>query len=143
MTMEKEKSRFLKRDDGTVYDSLTSLTWMANDSRLDLDREITWSEAEEYANDMNKKKFAGHGDWRLCSIPEAQSLYDQNKLNKDHKGGDIHIDSIFPPGGGNCTWTSSTRGREAQIMFFVNGCPYWYEKNDKTISHAARLVRRD
>jgi len=141
--MEKEKSRFLKRDDGTVYDSLTSLTWMANDSRLDLDCEITWSEAEEYANDMNKKKFAGHGDWRLCSIPEAQSLYDQNKLNKDHKGGDIHIDSIFPPGGGNCTWTSSTRGREAQIMFFVNGCPYWYEKNDKTISHAARLVRRD
>jgi len=141
--MEKEKSRFLKRDDGTVYDSLTSLTWMANDSRLDLDREITWSDAEAYAEDMNKKKFAGHGDWRLCTIPEAQSLYDQNKLNKDHKGGDIHIDSIFPPGGGNCTWTSSTRGREAQIMFFVNGCPYWYEKNDKTISHAARLVRRD
>lgn len=141
--MEKEKSRFLKRDDGTIYDSLTSLTWMANDSRLDLDREITWDEAEQYAKDMNKKKFAGHSDWRLCSIPEAQSLYDQNKLNKDHKGGDIHIDSIFPPGPGNCTWTTNTRGNDPQIIFYLNGCAYWYEKNDKTISHAARLVRRD
>jgi hypothetical protein len=141
--MEKEKSRFLKKDNGTVYDSLTSLTWMANDSRLDLDREVTWDEAEQYAKDMNKKKFAGHADWRMCTIPEAQSLYDQDKLNKDHKGGDIHLDSIFPPGGGNCTWTQSTRGNEAQILFFVNGCPYWYAKNDKTISHAARLVRRD
>jgi len=34
--MGNEKSRFLKRDDGTVYDSVTSVTWMANDSHLDL-----------------------------------------------------------------------------------------------------------
>ena len=38
---------------------------------------------------------------------------------------------------------AQTRGKEAQIMFYANGCPYWYEKNDKTISHAVRLIRRD
>ncbi|MFQ5451674.1 MAG: DUF1566 domain-containing protein [Nitrospinaceae bacterium] len=141
--METNKSRFLKNDDGTIYDSLTSLTWMANDSRLDLDREVTWDEARQYAKEMNQKKFAGNNDWRMPTLHEASSLFDKNYLNKDFKGGDIHVDSIFPPGTGNCTWTSNTRGKEAQILFYVNGCPYWYEKNDKTISHAVRLVRRD
>ena len=140
--MQPPKSRFLKKDDNTIYDSLTSLTWMANDSWLDLEKEVSWDEAKQYAQDMNDKQFAGHNDWRLPSIHEASSLYEEEKLNKDSKGGDIHLDSIFPPGAGNCTWTSDERGGEAQILFYLNGCPYWYKKDDKTISHAVRLVRR-
>ena len=141
--MEKGKARFLKSDDGTIYDSDTSLTWMANDSRINLDKEVTWDEIEKYAADINEKKFGGHDDWRMPSGQEALTLFDKNKLNKDFKGGDIHLDSIFPPGAGNTTWTSETRGREAQIIFYINGLPYWYEKNDITISHSVRLIRRD
>jgi len=141
--MEKEKSRFLKSEDGTIYDSQTSLTWMANDSRINLDKGISWDETEKYAADMNEKKFGGRDDWRIPSGQEALTLFDKNKLNKDFKGGDIHLDSIFPPGAGNTTWTSETRGREAQIVFYINGLPYWYEKDDKSISHAVRLIRRD
>ena len=141
--MGNEKSRFLKRDDGTIYDSVTSVTWMANDSSLDLEKEVTYSEAEEYAKQTNEKKIGGYSDWRIPTIHEASSIFDKEKLNKDSKGGDIFLDSVFPPGAANCTWTSSIRGKEAQILFYANGCPYWYEKNDKTISHAVRLVRRD
>ncbi|MBM15132.1 MAG: hypothetical protein CMH75_03455 [Nitrospina sp.] len=141
--MGSEKSRFLKRDDGTVYDSVTSVTWMANDSFLDLERDVSYSEAEDYVKETNKKKVGGYGDWRIPNIHEASSIFDKEKLNKDSKGGDIFLDSVFPPGAANCTWTSSTRGKEAQIMFYANGCPYWYQKDDKTISHAVRLVRRD
>ena len=137
-----EKSRFLKRDDGTIYDSVTSVTWMANDSFLDLERDVSYSEAEDYVKETNKKKVGGYSDWRMPTIQEASSIFDKEKLNKDSKGGDIFLDSVFPPGAANCTWTSSTRGKEAQIMFYANGCPYWYEKNDKTISHAVRLIRR-
>lgn len=140
--MQQQKSRFIKTDDNTIYDSLTSLTWMAKDSRLQLDREVTWDEAKAWAEEMNSNEFGGHSDWRLPTLQEASSLYDEEKLNKDFKDGEIHMDSIFPPGSGNCTWTNDERGREAQIIFYMNGCPYWYEKNDKTISHAARLVRR-
>ncbi len=141
--MAQEKTRFMKRPDKTIYDSLTSLTWMANDSRLDLDREVTWDEAEAYAKEMNEKEFGGHDNWRLPTLQEALSLYDADKLNKDFKNGDIHLDAIFPPGGGNCTWTSETRGAEGRILFYLNGCGYWYDKKDKTISHAVRLARRD
>ena len=141
--MGNEKSRFLKRDDGTIYDSVTSVTWMANDSFLDLERDVSYSEAEDYVKETNKKKAGGYSDWRIPSIQEASSIFNKEKLNKDSKGGDIFLDSVFPPGAANCTWTSSTRGKEAQIMFYANGCPYWYEKNDKTISHAVRLIRRD
>ena len=141
--MSEEKSRFLKKDNGTIYDSITSLTWLANDSHLELEKEVSWDESEKYRDQMNEKKVGGHGDWKLPTLHEALSLYEKKKLNKDFKGGDIHIDSIFPPGAGNCTWTMETRGKEAQIIFYLNGFSYWYGKNDKTISHAVRLVRRD
>ena len=54
--MGNEKSRFLKRADGTVYDSLTSVTWMANDSRLDLDKEVSFEEVDDYVNKTNDKQ---------------------------------------------------------------------------------------
>ena len=50
--MENEKSRFLKDENGSIYDSQTSLTWMANDSRIDLEKEVSWDEAEQYAADI-------------------------------------------------------------------------------------------
>ena len=90
--MENKKSRFLKNEDSTVYDSQTSLTWMANDSRLDLDKEVSWDEAEQYAADMNGKKVGGYDDWRIPSAQEALTLFDQNKLNKDFKR---EIDEIW------------------------------------------------
>ena len=140
--MNDKKSRFLDNGDGTIYDSLTSLTWMINDSRLDKDKEVTWDEANEYADTFNKQSFAGKNDWRLPSIHEAVSLYDEDMKSQDFKGGEIHLDPTFTSGSGNCTWTSDKRGEERQIVFYMNGCAYWYNKNDKTISHAVRLMRR-
>ncbi|QPJ64522.1 MAG: DUF1566 domain-containing protein [Candidatus Nitrohelix vancouverensis] len=140
--MEK-KTRYLKSNEDSIYDSITSLTWMAKDSQLTLEKAVSWDEAESFAKEMNKKKTGGHDDWRMPTIHEAMSLFQKETLNKDSAGADIHIDPIFPPGAGNCTWTSEVRGREAQIFFYVNGFPYWYEKTDQTISHCVRLVRRD
>ena len=81
--MGNEKSRFLKRDDGTIYDSLTSVTWMANDSWLDMDKEVSYAETEEYLKKMNEKKVGGYDDWRIPTVHEASSIYDKEKLNKE------------------------------------------------------------
>ena len=138
-----EKSRYMMKTDDTIYDSKTSLTWPTIDSRLDLNRDLSWDEAQDYAKRKNDDQVGGHSDWRIPTVQEAITIYEQDKLNKDFKGGELHIDPIFSPGSGNCTWTASDRGREAQIIFYLNGCAYWYEKNDTSISHAVRLVRRE
>ncbi len=140
--MQEKKSRFLKDGEDAIYDSVSSLTWTAKDSWLALNKEVSWDEAKAWIDELNKEEFGGHSDWRMPTINEALSLFDQDKLNKDSKGADIHMDSTFPPGACNCTWTSSERGKESQIMFYLNGCAYWYGKDDKTISHAVRPVRR-
>ena len=137
-----EKSRYMEENKDIIYDSKTSLTWAAKDSRQELEKDLTWDEAQSYKTSKNGEKLGGYSDWRIPTIQEALSLFDPNRANKDFKGGEIHIDSIFPLGAGFCTWTSSEREREAQIIFYLNGCAYWYEKNDNTISHSVRLVRR-
>ena len=53
--MKNEKSRFLKNADDTIYDSQTSLTWMANDSRIDLKKDVSWGETEKYTFLVLKK----------------------------------------------------------------------------------------
>ena len=99
--MGNEKSRFLKRDNGTIYDSVTSVTWMANDSLLELGKEVSYAEAEQYAEQANENKVGDYSDWRIPTIHEASSIFDKEKLNKDSKGGDIFLDSGFPPGAAN------------------------------------------
>ena len=140
--MAEKKSRYLKDGEDAIYDSVSSLTWTAKDSRQALSKELSWDEANAWAQELNNETFGGHSDWRLPTVEEALTLFNTERLNKDFKGGDIHLDATFPPGAGPCTWTSSERGREAQIVFFLNGCPYWYDKNDQTSSHSVRLVSR-
>lgn len=140
--MPLKKSRFMKDGEHAIYDSVSSLTWTAKDSHLVTGKEMSWDQAQAWAKILNEENYGGHNDWRMPTVEEALTLFDPEKLNKDFKGGDIHLDSTFPPGAANCTWTSSERGGEAQIVFFLNGCPYWYKKDDQTISHAVRLVRR-
>ena len=108
--MEKPKSRYIKTDDNTVYDSLTSLMWMANDSRLDKDKEMSWDEANEYAKEMNEQKFAGHSDWRLPTIGELEKLYDPGAEGRY---------KIRAPYELTAQWVwSTTKGRSDQAWLF-------------------------
>ena len=138
-----KKARFVDNGDGTVTDSLHNRMWLKDDTWVDLGRIITWHQSQEYAKEMNGKKFAGYSNWHVPTASEAKLLFDYDVINTDVEGAEVHIDPIFTAGCGFTTWTSETRGNEGQIIFYVNGMPYWYKKDDKTISHAVRLVRRD
>ena len=132
--MEKPKSRFIKTDDNTIYDSLTSLMWMANDSRLDLDKELSWDEAHEYVKEVNEKKFAGFDDWRLAGFEEAQSLFAFSVSNRDKDGAELHIDPLFAPGGGHNTWTYEEKPdyqQYAMMFSYVTGNEKWEHKDNE------------
>jgi len=60
--------------DGTVTDRATGLMWEKKGSK----KETSWYSAKKYVKKLNKKKFAGHNDWRIPSIEELYSLLEPN-----------------------------------------------------------------
>jgi hypothetical protein len=69
---------FVDNGDGTVTDRATGLMWEQKGSK----REKSYYSASKYVKKMNKKKFAGHNDWRIPTIEELYSLLEPNLSEK-------------------------------------------------------------
>ena len=61
---------FQQNPDGTITDRLTRLVWQQAGS----DHPISWYEAHEYIEQLNKDRFAGRTHWRLPTVDELISL---------------------------------------------------------------------
>ncbi|UCD32017.1 MAG: DUF1566 domain-containing protein [Desulfobacterales bacterium] len=62
---------FKDKGDGTVLDETAGLLWEKGGTPYPM----TWYEAQEYMNELNKKRFAGYSDWRLPTVNELMSLF--------------------------------------------------------------------
>jgi len=133
--------RFIDNGDGTVFDSLTNLMWMQNDSYLDTKKFVTFTQAVKYKNKKNKDAFTGFTDWRLPDKKEAQTLYDVDKKLEDKYRIDIHIDTAFTSGCGFDTWTSNTRGKITAYVFSFNNGKGGHKEVDDILNTSVRLVR--
>ena len=71
--------------DGTVTDRATGLMWEQKGSK----REKSYYSAKKHVKSLNKKKFAGHDDWRIPTIEELYSLLEP-KINKQ-----LYIHPVF------------------------------------------------
>jgi len=76
---------FVDNNDGTVTDKATGLMWQKSGSSSSLENRG----AKEYIKRLNRKRFAGHSDWRMPTIEELASLIKKAKI----KG--VHIDPVF------------------------------------------------
>ena len=127
--LESADKRFANFEDGTTLDRKTGLLWMTQDFWQLESKWINWYTANEYAQRMNNKKFAGYEDWRLPTPEEAKSLYDRRKRNLDKDGDKIFIDTMFPKGAGWGTWTSEEkRGKAVAISFKDEGGGSYQDK---------------
>ena len=79
-------SRFIDNGDGTVTDHELGLMWKVDDSHLDLDKWLSWAESKNYIEDLKKRRFAGHADWRMPTRKEAQSIYDPSTPSPTNTG---------------------------------------------------------
>ena len=136
-------NRFIDNGHGTITDKLMNLMWCKNDSYLDLKQFLTYRQAQKYRDKINKDNFAGHSDWRIPGKKEAQSLYDYNHvlLIKDKYDMVLHIDPVFPTGGGYNTWTTETRGKITAYVFQFSDGSGQHHEVDGTVSTSVRLVR--
>jgi len=138
----KQKNRFVDNGDGTVTDIESSLIWTKGDSWLDLERYITWAEAQEYVQKKNDEKLSGYSDWRVPNAKEAKTLYVYESINTDKDGCEVHIDKSFSSGCGYTTWTSETRAAKQAMGFdFRDDYEYWLDKDHDSSSSNVRLVR--
>jgi len=119
--------------DGTVTDFATGLMWEKSGS----DDCLTDKQAEEYTRKLNRKKFAGHDNWRLPTIDELISLLEPNEKN-----GDLYIDPVFDKKQRWC-WSADRRimrnsaSGGAWGVSFSNGFINWF--ND--VFNDVRAVR--
>ena len=79
---------FQVNGDGTVTDRATGLVWQQAGS----DYPVTWYEAREYIDQLNRKRFAGRADWRLPTVSELMTL-----LTPVPRAGDLCIEPVFDP----------------------------------------------
>jgi len=70
------QGRFVSFSDGTVLDTRNGLMW----SSIDFRRNVDWQSAESFCRSFS---VGGYNDWRLPSLNELQTLYDERKTDKD------------------------------------------------------------
>lgn len=79
-----------------VFDRATGLMWQKSGSQ----NYLTYEEAREYIEQLNREGFASHSDWRLPTIPELMSL-----LTPQKQANGLYIDPIFDADQGWC-WSA-------------------------------------
>jgi serine protease Do len=136
---------FVDNNDGTVTDKATGLMWQKSGSSSSLQNRS----AKEYIKRLNRKRYAGHSDWRMPTVEELASL-----LAKSSKSGS-HIDPVFDHKRTIC-WTVDKYDKRfsAWIVDFKqgqilqaewsegkSGFSNWYSKNYVNYVKAVRSVK--
>ena len=135
------KKRFVDNGDGTVTDMETKLMWKQADSFQDTSKWVNWYRAMEYIKDLGINKFAGHLDWRMPTLEEAESLYDEDHVILDMDRMDVFISPTFSPGGGFTSWTANELPHAtAAIYYYRYGHANANHKEDIT-KDSVRAVR--
>lgn len=138
---ESSDLRFADYGDGTVLDRKTGLMWVKDDYWQMKKKWLNWYTANEFAQSMNHKAFAGYSDWRLPTPEEAEALYDRRRRNTDKDGDKIYVDRMFPKGAGWSTWTSSEKSDKAVVVSFKDEGGREYQDKISGTDAFLRLVR--
>jgi hypothetical protein len=121
------KLHLFDNKDGTITDLNTGLMWTQKDSYADLKKCLTWPESLEYVKNL---KTSGHTDWRIPTIRELASIYNdtqENVMAWDHDPDyPLALDKKFSDGAAYWYWSSdcgTTALTEccAKTLYFVNG----------------------
>jgi len=126
---EKPKPRLKLRDngDGTVTDLKTGLIWARTDSYADLKHCLNFYDSLQY---VESSSVGGYADWRLPSIAELATLYDnaiENVIAFDHDPeSPMSLHSIFTDGAAYWYWSSDFSKTKltdccGRTFYFVNG----------------------
>jgi serine/threonine protein kinase len=122
---------FINNRDGTVTDKTTGLIWQQSGCPYPL----TWHQAGNYIDSLNKDRFAGRQCWKLPTISELMSL-----LTQTPHGEDFCIQPIFDQ---TQKWLWSCDLRSFMAAWYVSVELGFVAQHDFTGYYYARGVCRD
>lgn len=113
-----------------VIDHASGLMWQQSGSA----NSITYENAKEYIQELNRQKFAGFNDWRLPTLEEAMSLMEPKKLNDN-----LYIDPKFDANQW-WIWTADQVSGESRawVVYFRFGTCSWDGLNYDVYVRAVR-----
>ena len=136
-----DQARFKEGEKGIIIELSKGLVWMKYDTYQLSNKWMSWIQVRDYAEELNKKKYAGYSNWRMPSTLEAKSLYDKKHSNKDHMGQEVPVDDIFSAGFCFLCWTSEVRNKVQAIRFGFRKGVTTFDDAYRTSRGASRLVR--
>lgn len=135
------KNRFVEIDDDVVFDTQGQLIWLKKDTWLLCGKWLNWVQSRDYAEELNRKKFAGYSNWRLPTSVEAKSLFDKSYQNKDYMGQLVFLPPAFPSGSGFLCWTSDIRNKIQAVRFGYRKGITMFDDIYRVSRGATRFVR--
>jgi hypothetical protein len=97
--------------DIVVKEARYQLMWQQRASPQPLNREG----AQRYVQDLNARRFAGHGDWRLPTLEEAMGLMGSGATE------DCHLHRLFDRSGPITRTADTTDSGNDWIVYFCDG----------------------
>lgn len=114
------KNDFKDNKNNTVTDRATGLIWQKSGS----DTYIDYKAAQEYIQQLNRRRFAGYNNWRMPTVEELISLLEQEKQSNN-----LYVSSLFDKKQLWC-WSSDKRSLSAawHVQFDRGYFHYFEEK---------------
>ncbi len=108
-----DKKYIPKTENGqeTITDQKTCLTWQKSGAA----NQMTWNDAQNYVNTLNKDAYAGYTDWRLPKIKELSSLLETD-IRKENR---LYIDPLFDSMQQTC-WSADSAANDNAVIQFVD-----------------------
>ena len=133
--------RFVEADNDTVIDCSKKLVWLKQDTWQFTGKWMNQLQVKEFAETLNRKRFAGFSNWRLPTANEAKSLFDKSKKNSDNQGKVIFLSELFASGCGFLCWTSDVRHKVQGVRLSFRKGVTMYDDIYPTSRGSSRLVR--
>ena len=105
------------------------MSWCQKDSFQIYQDWLTFQEALSWVDELNKKDFLGFHDWRIPEKDEIEKLFIADITVLGRSNQELHIDSIFEPGGGNGSWCMPFDQQAAFYFSYSSGIAQQFDQD--------------